>query len=104
MVNTSWKAGERMKIYCDTCGGGGLIYQDYNDIYEKCENCKGKGYTENDAICSNIIIGMASDYLKIIEGLEKQSAVGQAYHWAYENGIVTIDPESLVKKFMEVSG
>ena len=46
MVNTSWKAGERMKIYCDTCDGRGFIYHDYNDSYEKCENCKGKGYNE----------------------------------------------------------
>lgn len=34
--------------------------------------------------------------------LENLSDIGQAYQWAYENGIVTIDPESLVNKFMEV--
>ena len=35
--------------------------------------------------------------------LENLSDIGQAYQWAYGNGIVTIDPESLVKKFMEAS-
>ena len=43
---------------------------------------------------------MMSQELNKIESL---SDIGQAYEWAYENGIVTIGPESLVKKFMEVS-
>ena len=77
-----------MKIWCETCKGKRKITVSDSlglGFKEKCNcpDCNGNGYIETDGFVDAIL--------------------GHAYIWAYENGIVTIDPESLVKKFMEAS-
>lgn len=62
---------------------------------DECEEMSNSG---DDKDCS----GCSCSVCLADEGaLLHDASVGKAYQWAYENGIITIDPATLVSKYGE---